>query len=260
MKYSYHNHTPLCKHSTGTMEEFVVAAVKGGYDVFGFSDHCPHSFKYNDFIGGSRMKADELCSYVEAIRSLREKYKNKIDIRIGLEAEYLPYHHKKNMQLYRDAGVEYLILGQHIIGGEKEGYEFINAFALAESGATLRKYTNQVIEAMRTGDFCYFAHPDVLKFNGDADLYRSESDRLIKEAVRLGIPLELNMYGLLEGRHYPNPLFWERAGKLGAGVVLGRDAHSTHRVDPTEEYAAAYAFAEKFGLNLLDSINVTLSL
>lgn len=260
MKYSYHNHTPLCRHSTGSMEDFAAAAIKGGYDVFGFSDHCPHTFEYNDFIGSARMTVDELTYYVQSIRALREKHKGKIDIRIGLEAEYLPFHHKKNMKLYRAAGVEYLILGQHVVGGRDKSVEFINSFAPTDRSDVLIAYTDQVIEAMRTTDFCYVAHPDVLKYKGDDDLYRSESDRLIKESVRLGIPLEVNMCGLFEGRHYPNPLFWERAGKLGARVVIGRDAHSTERVDPTAEYAAAYDFAQRYGLNVLDSFCVTLKL
>lgn len=242
------------------MEDFVLAAIKGGYDVFGFSDHCPHSFKYNDFIGGSRMKADELLQYVGEIRALRQKYGDKLDIRIGLETEYLPYHHERNMELFRGAGVEYLILGQHMIGGDDESYEFINSFGLTDYNATLTKYTNQVIEGLRTGNFCYLAHPDVLKYRGDDDFYRCEADRLIGEAKRLRIPLEINMYGLLEGRHYPNPLFWERAGRLGADVVLGRDAHATRRVDPTDEYGAALAFVEKYGLNLLDKFHVTVKL
>ena len=260
MKYSYHNHTPLCKHSTGSMEDFVLAAIKGGYDVFGFSDHCPHTFKYNDFIGSSRMTADELSYYVKSIRALREKYGNKIDIRIGLETEYLPYHHEKNMQLFRSAGVEYLILGQHMLGGNDDSYSFINSFCPTDYNEVLRTYTNQVIDGMRTGDFCYLAHPDVLRYQGDDDFYRSESDRLIKEAMRLDIPLEVNMYGLRDGRHYPNPLFWERVGRLGAKVVIGRDAHSTDRVDPTVEYEAAHAFVKKHGLNVLDEFYVTVSL
>jgi histidinol-phosphatase (PHP family) len=109
---------------------------------------------------------------------------------------------------------------------------------------------------MDTGDFCYFAHPDVFKYRGDDDFYREQSDRLIHAAIANGIPLEVNMYGMIDGRHYPNPLFWERAAKHGAAVILGRDAHSTARVHAPEEFNTAYRFIEKYGLNLIESIEI----
>ena len=109
---------------------------------------------------------------------------------------------------------------------------------------------------MNTGHFCYFAHPDVFKYNGDDDFYRAESERLIRAAILHGIPLEVNMYGLAEGRHYPNPLFWEVAGRLGADVILGRDAHSVLRVHCEEEFPRAYAFVEKHGLKLIEKIEM----
>ena len=42
--YNFHNHTYRCGHATGTDEEYVLEAIKNGYEVMGFSDHAPYLF------------------------------------------------------------------------------------------------------------------------------------------------------------------------------------------------------------------------
>lgn len=251
MKASYHNHTPLCNHATGSEEEYVLHAIKNGYEIFGFSDHAPHLF--DEAISHSRMKPEQLSGYCERILELRHKYRDYIELHIGLELEYYPYYHKNDLELYRSCGVEYLIMGQHLIGYSSPGV-YKNSFAATDDRDGYIAYVNQCIGGLRTGNFCYFAHPDVFRYVGDADFYREQSDRLILCAKELDIPLEVNMYGLVDGRHYPNPLFWERVSALGAKVILGRDAHSVLRVHNESEFPAALGFIEKHGLNLIDSL------
>lgn len=253
MLASYHNHTPLCHHAEGTPEEYVLHAIRHGYSVFGFSDHAPHCF--TDDLFASRMSPADLPFYVETVSQLREKYKNDIEIHIGLELEYYPKYHKRNMQMYREAGIEYLILGQHLLGNGKLP-DGMNSFAETSINSSYTAYVDQVIEAMETGDFCYFAHPDVFRYKGDDDFYKAESERLIRAAISHGVPLEVNMFGLYEHRHYPNPLFWEVASKLSPKVILGRDAHQIIRVHNDAEFPMAYAFVEKYKLDLIESIEM----
>ena len=247
MLTSYHNHTPLCNHATGTPREFVLRAIEAGYTHFGFSDHAPHCFR--DENAHSRMLPDELPLYVSEISGLREEFKDAIDLKIGLELEYFPLTHKTDMESYRRAGIEYFILGQHLTkSGTHEDH--VNSFARTSEGEKYTHYVDRCIEALETGDFCYFAHPDVFHYRGDADFYASESERLIRAAIRRSVPLEVNMYGLSDGRHYPYEPFWRIAARLGATAVLGRDAHSTERVFSKEENLLAQRFADKIGLEL----------
>ena len=46
MKTNYHTHTTRCHHATGSDEEFVLSAIKGGYQELGFSDHTPVSYTH----------------------------------------------------------------------------------------------------------------------------------------------------------------------------------------------------------------------
>ncbi len=42
---NYHTHTKRCGHAKGTDEEYVIAAIEGGFDELGFSDQEGSVFK-----------------------------------------------------------------------------------------------------------------------------------------------------------------------------------------------------------------------
>ena len=103
MKYNYHTHTSRCFHATGRDEEYVLAAIEAGFDEIGFADHSPWKFD-SDFVSDMRMHISELDDYCNSIKSLREKYKDKISIKLGLECEYfkkyLPWLKEKIKERY----------------------------------------------------------------------------------------------------------------------------------------------------------------
>ena len=74
-------------HATGDDEDYVLSAIKGGYRILGFSDHTPWKYR-TDYVADMRMLPEELPGYVESLKTLRKKYHDQIDIRIGLECEY----------------------------------------------------------------------------------------------------------------------------------------------------------------------------
>ena len=62
MRTNYHTHTTRCLHATGSDEEFVLSAIKGGYQELGFSDHTPWKYHTN-YISDIRMTPEELPDY-----------------------------------------------------------------------------------------------------------------------------------------------------------------------------------------------------
>jgi len=74
-----HNHTSLCNHASGTTEEYIQRAIELKIDVFGFSEHAPMNFdeKY-------RLKLEDKEFYESDVLFLKEKYKNDIEIILGL--------------------------------------------------------------------------------------------------------------------------------------------------------------------------------
>lgn len=254
MRCNYHNHTYRCGHASGTEEEYIKKAISAGITTLGFSDHTPYPFP-GGFVSYCRMDMSQTDGYFDTLLALREKYRGYINILIGFETEYYPRYFDSLIDHYRKYPLDYLIYAGHYIGHEGEEDCFCG-FDRTDSSCRLTAYTDMAIRAMQTGRFSIIAHPDMLRFEGDAELYRQESARLIGEAKRLGIPLEINLNGIRDRRHYPNPAFWEVAGWLGADAVIGFDAHTVAHVADRDEIYTAMRFADKYKLNLIDEVKL----
>lgn len=218
---NYHTHTWRCNHAAGTEAVYAEKALEAGLEVLGFSDHAPYVFPVG-YYSHFRMKLSLLPDYVETILQLRKEYAGRIEIPLGLELEYYPELLPKLLPILRDYPIDYVIMGQHFIKNEYDS-QYVGLTTGDQS--VLEYYCNQTIDAMQTGLFTYFAHPDVLNFCGDHKIYQKHMRRVCAEAKRCGVPLEYNLLGLRGNRHYPNPYFWEVAAEEGCGVILGRDAH-----------------------------------
>jgi len=247
---NYHTHTPRCRHANGTEEEYVRAAIDGGLKIFGFSDHTPYWFP-NGYYTHMRMYPDQLGEYCESVRQVQKAHAKEIEIHLGLEVEYYPSFFRDLMLRLRDQGIEYMLLGQHWTGDEM-GQPYSGR--PTEDARLLETYCNQVIEAMHTGLFTYLAHPDLLLYVGDHRKYDYHMGRLCKEAKACGIPLEINLWGLQQGKHYPVDRFWALAAQEGCDTVIGCDAHEAWAACNPAKEAIALEIVDRYGLNLLETV------
>ncbi len=218
---NYHTHTKRCRHASGEDEEYVLAALDRGLRILGFADHSPYIFD-GDYYSTMRMPMSDVEDYVNSILSLRKKYAGKINIKLGLELEYYPGCFARTVEALKQYPFDYFLLGQHALGDEKDDY--LTGWP-TEDEQILKRYVRQTIEGLHTGVFACFAHPDIIKFVGDPEVYRKHMRTLIREAKACGIPLELNLLGLQTHRNYPNRLFWELVAEEGAEAIIGFDAH-----------------------------------
>lgn len=255
MKACYHTHTKRCGHAIGEDEEYVIAAINAGVSVLGFADHAPMLYP-DGYISTFKMRPEEIDGYFSSLLSLKEKYKNEIEIKIGFETEYYPDLWERELNFWEKYPLDYLILGQHFISGELYIPGERYSGNPNNSEAALRAYGDRLITAMGTNKISYVAHPDLFNFTGDEDLYKDEVRRVIKESIRLDIPLELNLLGLSEGRSYPKEIFWREVGALGGRAVIGCDAHSPLRVAKTDELIMAKKYAEKFNVEIIDTVEL----
>ena len=248
---SYHTHTARCHHASGTDREYIEKAIAEGVKVLGFSDHAPMRYP-EGYICDYKMLPEELSEYCDSLLALKEEYKDRIDIRIGLEAEYYPDLFEDSLRFWREYPIDYLILGQHYMGDERM---LDRTIYKSEDKARLTEYIDVVCEGVRTGAFTYVAHADILNYTGDDEEFlRSEYRRLIKTIMDAGMPLEYNLLGMMEGRNYPNEIFWQEAAGLGAVTVIGCDAHSPKRVADKAEIARAEEFLRCVGVAVVDEI------
>ena len=247
---NYHTHTHRCRHARGSEREYIENAIKAGLQVLGFSDHSPQIFP-GDYYSRFRMYPEQLGDYVQTVLALREEYAGQIQIPLGLELEYYPALLPALLPILRDQPLDYLLLGQHFVGNE---YDDRYTGRPTEEARLLEKYCDQTIDAMHTGLFSCLAHPDLVNYQGSTATYVQNVRRICREAKSCGIPLEINLLGLSEGKHYPNPRFWEVAAEEGCQVILGRDAHWPEALLDETYPKIAKEMAEKLGLKLLDRL------
>lgn len=251
MTANYHSHTWRCSHATGTERDYVLAARERGMKVFGFSDHTPYPFPWYHF-SWFRMKPDQLEGYVRTIQSLRQEFPD-MQIPVGLEAEYYPKYFPELISMLCGSGVEYLLLGQHYLENEIGAHYSGNATG---DEALLKQYCAQARDAMQTGLYTYFAHPDLIRYTGSDGIYEAHIRGLCREAVSCAIPLEINLLGVEKGKHYPDIRFWRIAAEENCCVILGCDTHDPAALNSTASEEKARSIIRELELKLLDRVEL----
>ena len=256
MKFNYHTHSQRCGHGSGVEEEYILAAIEAGFDVIGISEHMPYTGRH---IAADRMPIEDWDDYIATLKHLKEKYKNQIDVKIGVEFEYYPNHIEHLKKLQKD--VEYMICGQH----EEDMYGHDYTFACSDEDVP--KYANLVVEAIESGMANIIAHPDYFMSGRDgwSEACSIAARKICEASKKHNIPLELNLSGIRHGKReynegqryrYPYYEFWQIASEVKCPVIYGYDAHNPktlleeHRIDIINEIIAG------LDLNILDEFRI----
>ncbi len=252
MKTNYHAHTHRCNHAAPDERAYIECALAEGFKIYGFADHVPQPFR-GSYYSHMRMRPEETADYVATLSALKAEYRGEIHIHLGFEAECYPALFGDLLRLLAPFPYEYLILGQHFLGNEQgEAYTGV----AHDSEAQLTRYVDQCTEALETGAFSCFAHPDILHFTGSETFYRAEMRRLCRAARACSVPVEFNLLGHITHRHYPRHAFWEEASVAGVTSILGWDAHDPAWVKQPEAAAEAAAYLERLGLRRTECLTL----
>ncbi|MFK5937999.1 MAG: histidinol-phosphatase HisJ family protein [Sulfurimonas sp.] len=222
-----HNHTPLCHHAKGEMQEYIQKALQNGTKYFGICDHAPM-----DFDPEYRMKFDEMQKYESDVLSQKEKYKDKIEILLGYEVDYLKGHMDKRVL---NADVDYLIGSVHFI--DEWGFdnpEFIGNYESQDIDEIWQKYFDTIEEMAKSQLFDIVGHLDlikVFKFMPKGDIAKIARKALI--AIKnADMVLELNIAGYRKpiAEPYPSLSLLKQAYALGIPITFSSDAHKPEQV------------------------------
>lgn len=257
LECNFHSHTKRCGHANGEDEDYVLTAIKMGFQEYGFSDHV---FLPQASQPGMRGEYYLLPSYVQSIRNLAAKYRDQIKLYLGFEAEYYKRYESYYRDLLKSKTVDYLIIGQHCFIDQDCFYWYADEPNGVEG---INHYTDDLIEGMATGLFSCVVHPDI--FLSWRRVWDKESlkcaKRIAEASIKFDVPLEVNM-GRLMNRSiavdsvdiftlpYPYGPFWDVVSSCGCKVVIGVDDHSPFALEHND-YEFALTFAKNHKLNLL---------
>ncbi|MBO8435913.1 MAG: histidinol-phosphatase [Spirochaetes bacterium] len=240
MKYNLHTHSFYCGHGSGKLSEYLSEAERNGFGLLGFSEHCPFP---DSFLSRSRMGYWEMEVYENDVRSLR----SDIPVLLGYEVDYMPARIDYFKAL--SERVDYLIGATHFIF--RQDGTMASVFGKHLSEDDILRYADRAAEAIASGLFSFFAHPDVFLSSYEFGKTAERATEIILDAaVSFAIPLELNGNGYLKGRGYPSAEFWKRAGNRGIHPLLSSDAHQTK--DLAKPFDFLHGFARDLGLSLIE--------
>lgn len=209
----FHIHTKRCKHASNIKDsDFVDVALQLNSKSIFFIDHAP--FPNNIF--GNRMDMEDLNEYITSMRKLQCIYNGQIEIKYGLEIEYIP----KYMDYYKFLNEELrlpLYLGQHICEWTgKYNFEY------ADKKEEYLWFTESIIEAIDSNLFSGILHPDRVYKNIKSwkDIHNENSKLLWNVFRKNNIPVEFNYSSDVIKRDY----FWQY--KQSNNILYGLDAHN----------------------------------
>jgi histidinol-phosphatase (PHP family) len=252
---NYHTHLYRCKHATGDVPDYCRAALDSGLSVLGISDHAALP---DDRWPEIRMDYSELPDYCDSIDNARLEFPELVILK-SMECEYDDaYDSHYREVLLGELGFDYLIGAAHLFPHDGE---YLWVYGGATTGKRLRSYAEYFIRSMESGLFAFMAHPDLFGctyLSWDANT-EACSREILDAAVDIGMPLEINGYGLQKPKvetpegirpMYPWNRFWELAAEYDIEVVVNSDAHKPENV--VCGMAEALSIAERYGLPLAD--------
>jgi len=249
LKHIFHVHTYRCKHASNENDEaYIKTALMLGADKITFTDHSP----FPGDLFKNRMNLSQLDEYINSLKILKSKYKNQIDIEIGLEAEYLPSMTDFYKHLKSNPDLQILILGQHFYEHTDGRYSFNddNAYNV---GHYKEGRGNAIIAGIKSGLFSVVAHPDRIFRHIESWTVEDEkiAMKIIQTASEYNISLERNLSSyeknvLHHGLSFWKDEFWDLVSKYNSEnenkvrIIEGLDAHSTDEMISREKYMTIF--------------------
>ncbi|WP_419885521.1 histidinol-phosphatase HisJ [Paenibacillus sp. B-A-8] len=236
MHIDYHTHHERCGHAVGKLEEYVQRGIALGLQQLGLSDHLPLiHVDPASYYPEMAMPMAELPRYVEECLTLKERYRGVIDLRVGLEADYIEGYEDQIREILSPYPWDYLIGSVHFLGEwDITDHRQVHGWEGKDELEVYRLYYDAVKKSALSGLYDIIGHMDVIKRfgygpqtpEGKAEVKALELDTL-KVIADSGIAMELNASGLSKpcAEMFPAEHLLEEAFKLGIPLTLGSDAH-----------------------------------
>lgn len=255
---SYHTHSTF-SDGKNTLEEMVQSAISQGCQEIGFSDHAPMSIDCDWSI-----KAERVEEYKNQVLELKEKYKGKIKIFLGIEQDY--YSTPAN-------GYDYIIGSVHFVykDGEyipvdisaDEVKSYIDRLYGGDVYGYCEDYFKLVKDIYRVTKCQIIGHFDlVTKFNEKMPLIDINHPRYIKavddalsELLKSPAIFEINTGAISRGYRttpYPDEPTIDKIAKSGKSFVITSDTHNKDTI--TFNFKEQQAYLDKKGYGYIKSL------
>jgi len=249
MKIDGHIHTPFCPHGTSdALIDYIEHAIKHSFTHISFTEHAPLPTHFDDPTPDkdSGMHQKLLEPYFEQLAELKQFYKDKLHIQIGLEVDFIAGYEKETTMFLNEVGprLDDAILSVHFL-------KFQNDYCCIDFSADeFARFAKQVGSVSAVYDLYYktvqqsiladlgpykpkrIGHPTLVHKFQHAHKETIDDAAQIRATLQLmgdyGYELDFNSAGLSKAQclePYPPLPHVEFAKQIGLPIVFGSDAH-----------------------------------
>ena len=237
----YHMHTVL-SDGKNDHEEMVWAAIEKGLEEIGFTDHvCIKPVTW-------AMSAIDIPVMTNQIQQIQKKFQDRINIRYGIEMDYIPGAESEIKQMIDSVPLDFVIGSVHFIGD----WNFDSDKSLYGKWSNDRLYEmyfDLINKTASSGLFDTIGHLDIIK---KFQVYpESDLTDMFEETIRIlaqnNMVVELNTGGADRpcGEFTPGKMLLEMCYKHNIEVTLGSDAHQRSQV--ARHYETAVELLKSIG-------------
>ncbi len=229
-----HIHTRLCNHAVGSMEEYVRAALDRGLHSMTFLEHLEVAVRSSH---RTWLTSTDFEHYFREGNRLKALYRDRITIRLGVEAGYNPQEHEALQAALQHYPWDWIGLSYHfylagdrhcnLVSRRRENLERLAAEGLDRVITAYLDGLLAGLDIVRPDAVCHLDavlrhHPDI-RFQ---DSHLRQIDTLLAAMAAQGVALEINTSGYpLRNQPFPAPWILGRAMARQIPLVAGSDAH-----------------------------------
>lgn len=236
-----HVHTSLCRHASGTMQDYVESAIDKGLARLVFLEHLEEGIEapYRTWL-----TEGEFDRYFEEGSRLQQHYRGQIDIGLGVEVGYNPECTERILERLGRRSWHRIGLSCHffkvdghqghvnVLSRNQKSIDFIESYG---DRKLLSRYFDTLLEAVFTIPADMLCHLDA-GLRHQPNLYLEKShwkqiEALLEKVKQAGMSLEINTSGYnYRGTPFPLPKIVRLAREMSIPLSVGSDAHSPSEV------------------------------
>lgn len=266
---SYHCHSRF-DDGHGELEDYVRAALRKDLRTLGFAGHAPLPFSSDWTISPAA-----LPEYLQTARRLQSAFRDKIELLVGLEVDFIPEIISPTAARIRSLNLDFTVGSVHFMGRLADGRlwtadgppeELERGVAESFGGdvrAAVEEYYRLMTAMVSTAPPDIIGHFDLIKKNNRSAEYFSEEEPWYRAAVRRTLEavaaspsiLEINTGGIVRGTSgslYPSEWILLECLNREIPVMINSDAHRPEQLDGY--YGEATAILKGVGFRELTQI------
>lgn len=235
MRADVHMHCNFSNDSETRPEDMIEGAIAKGLSVICFTDH----YDKDNLDWGDEAIFD-VDAYFGEMTELQERYKERIDVRLGVEIGMQPYLAEYYRGFASKYPFDFIIGSVHSVKDHDVALEYPDGsrifFKEHSDPEGYRIYFEEMLEDVQNiTDYDVLGHLDyIVRYSNDGSKgfvlkdYMEVIDEILKQIIANGKGIEMNMSGLKYGvgAPHPQPTILKRYRELGGEIItVGADGH-----------------------------------